>query len=299
MVDILSKIINNIKKINLVFLVVYFSQFILSIHLIAPFFSYDLLFTLPSIQHPTILIIALFITLILTYVTLVHHGGLSYFFLKSLKQGGCLTYPKENFLRTLYFRTSLTPLAILLISIIGSVIGILYGSVPISLVWNLYCLFLFYIFFSSYPYTMRIVNSLLSYSSKIDKLNTEPVIYADRDLILKNRLLIQRTKKGNRVCLLDKITSYGYVSNKQIFIKCGIMSIMISCNDAKTAFKTLQKQFEEKEINIPQVTTSEIEEFMRAQKLLNYLYLGIAASSIIFLITLIVLGIISIYIPIF
>ena len=286
-----------LQKFTFFIALVIIAQYALVAYLTAPYFSFGILLMFSPIQNPLLILINLILTILLTYVALIFKGGFSYYFLNSIKQSGCLNYPKDTFIRTLYIRSLLSPIAILFIAISGSLIGFIYRSILLATVWNLYSIFLILIFFSSFGYISRVVNSLLEYSREIDKLYSSSIVYADKDLIIKNQVLIQRGKKGFKICHFDKITSFGYVSNKAIYVKCGALPLLIECNDAKTAFKTLQKQLEKKVTSIPQVTIDEIESYMNAQKFMSHLYIGLFIASIIFLVILVALGVITIYIP--
>ena len=223
---------------------------------------------LPVPVSETILFLSLMFTILLTYLAFFYgNKGISQFLLDKLSENQCFSYPMLPFKLELYLRWIISPVSIVLIGLLGGALGFAFKSILVIISWYIYSTGLLFLYF---PMINSQINQLDDLTEKFKELVSKAkgrIIYADNELVIKEKVLIARKWLNSKISSLENIVSYGYVSNTKIFVKCKNFPLIINCRDSKRAYKTIRSFLRNVSGDISEASIREIESFIFLQKL--------------------------------
>ena len=228
---------------------------------------FSLLF-LPVPVSETILFLSLLFTILLTHLAFFYGDkGISQFLLDKLNENQCFSYPMFQFKLTLYLRWIVSPLSIVIIGLLGGALGFAFRSILVILSWYIYSTGLLILYYPNLERQVDRLNDITNNFREITNKAKGKIIYADNELMIKEKVLIARKWLRSKICGLENVVSFGYVSNTKIFVKCRNYPLLINCRDSKRAYKMIKSFLKNVTGEVSEASIREIENFIFLQKL--------------------------------
>ncbi|MEQ9716202.1 MAG: hypothetical protein ABGF52_11810 [Candidatus Asgardarchaeum sp.] len=218
-----------------------------------------------------VLSVTLLITSILTYIALLFDGkGITGYLLKSILDNGCYPYSRSILKIELVFRFFGTPIVLLLIALLGSALSFAFRSIIVLVIWYFYSTLLFLTYYPDLSKHEEYLMKIFKESQKLLSEARTKIIYADKELVLKEKVLIKRGWFLSKIMRLDNISSFGYVNSQSVYIKCGNLPILIFCSDGKRAYKILKDVIKRTSEEVSPASIREIEHYIFMRRLKYY-----------------------------
>ncbi|MHA1839402.1 MAG: hypothetical protein ACTSVM_06525 [Candidatus Ranarchaeia archaeon] len=162
------------------------------------------------------------------------------------------------------------------VALIGLVSTLVYRSDYMVTLWFIFTLLSYGLLHSKIPNIVKMRDILLDRCNKFAPEARGKIIYADEELILKEKVFIRRCSTYQIVYYYSDLESYGFLPANRVFFHFRNSKPFIATSrDAKTTIKLLRNQLAKNKISVQIASSKTINAFQKEQDRLNY---GIAIS---------------------